>query len=96
MYIQQFNEAKWRHIAGKMNPADCASRGLYGDELRDHKLWWNGPQNLLESENFDEFSADKCTTDEEMVVRKVHSLLAINVESVIPRASSFYKLKKNH
>lgn len=35
----------WRHIPTKMNPADCASRGLFLTELRAH-LWWNGPSFL--------------------------------------------------
>ncbi|XP_076301681.1 uncharacterized protein LOC143219696 [Lasioglossum baleicum] len=29
-----------------LQPADCASRGLIGQELRDHPLWWTGPQWL--------------------------------------------------
>ncbi|XP_015118964.1 uncharacterized protein LOC107042432 [Diachasma alloeum] len=35
--------AAWRHISGKDNPADCASRGLSPSQLVDHQLWWNGP-----------------------------------------------------
>ena len=38
----------WRHVNGIENPADCASRGLLLFELIDHKLWWNGPEWLLE------------------------------------------------
>lgn len=36
----------WRHVMSQMNPADCASRGMFIDELRTHKLWWNGPDFL--------------------------------------------------
>ncbi|XP_029163408.1 uncharacterized protein LOC114934860 [Nylanderia fulva] len=36
-------DAQWRHIAGRENPADCASRGVTPDELIKHKLWWTGP-----------------------------------------------------
>lgn len=36
----------WRHVPTKMNPADCASRGLLLNELRTHDLWWNGPSFL--------------------------------------------------
>lgn len=36
----------WRHIPTKLNPADCASRGLFLNELRSHDLWWNGPAFL--------------------------------------------------
>ncbi|GBP98390.1 hypothetical protein EVAR_72628_1 [Eumeta japonica] len=31
------------HISGKLNPADCLSRGLMPKELLNHTLWFNGP-----------------------------------------------------
>lgn len=34
--------AAWRHVPTQDNPADCASRGLLGDELCSHHLWWRG------------------------------------------------------
>ena len=37
---------RWHFVEGIENPADCASRGLYGSELLTHKLWWSGPQWL--------------------------------------------------
>ena len=36
----------WRHVAGKDNPADCATRGLYPSQLADHTQWWQGPEWL--------------------------------------------------
>ncbi|XP_011313451.1 uncharacterized protein [Fopius arisanus] len=38
--------AKWRHINGIDNPADCASRGITPAALAEHQLWWNGPEWL--------------------------------------------------
>jgi len=35
--------ARWHHVAGRDNPADCASRGLSPTALSDHLLWWTGP-----------------------------------------------------
>ncbi|XP_015119829.1 uncharacterized protein LOC107043042 [Diachasma alloeum] len=35
--------ATWRHVSGKENPADCASRGITPSQLADHHLWWTGP-----------------------------------------------------
>lgn len=36
----------WHHIPTNENPSDCASRGLLPNELKTHKLWWNGPEYL--------------------------------------------------
>ncbi|XP_063985390.1 uncharacterized protein LOC135166760 [Diachasmimorpha longicaudata] len=36
-------KAIWRHVSGKENPADCASRGISPNELVDHPLWWSAP-----------------------------------------------------
>ena len=33
----------WRHVPTLENPADCASRGLFPEELLSHDLWWDGP-----------------------------------------------------
>lgn len=41
----------WRHVPTKTNHADCASRGLYGDELSAMTLWWSGPPWLLLAES---------------------------------------------
>ena len=37
----------WRHVPTLENPADCASRGVTAQELKDHHLWWNGPDWLV-------------------------------------------------
>ena len=43
----------WRHVGGEQNPADCASRGLFPEELIEHNLWWHGPSWLkLDSSNW--------------------------------------------
>lgn len=36
----------WNYVNTKDNPADCASRGLYPQELLNYDLWWKGPQWL--------------------------------------------------
>lgn len=42
------NDAGWRHVSSKDNPADCATRGITVKELRDSTLWWNGSKWLTE------------------------------------------------
>ncbi|XP_046478628.1 uncharacterized protein [Neodiprion pinetum] len=45
--------SRWTFIAGKSNPADCASRGLSVGKLLKHPLWWSGPKWLsLSQENW--------------------------------------------
>lgn len=44
-------DVTWRHIATEDNPADCASRGLLGDEILAHPLWWHGPPWLRLAHN---------------------------------------------
>lgn len=34
------------HVAGRDNPADCASRDILPGELPVHDLWWHGPSWL--------------------------------------------------
>ena len=43
MIQEALPEGRWRHVPGKDNPADCASRGITPGELLDHSLWWSGP-----------------------------------------------------
>ena len=33
----------WRHVISEENPADVASRGILPQELKDHPLWFHGP-----------------------------------------------------
>lgn len=38
----------WHHVNTHFNPSDCASRGLMPNTLKEHSLWWQGPQWLKE------------------------------------------------
>lgn len=44
--IELFGPECWHHVSGVLNPADCASRGLFPSELINHALWWEGPDWL--------------------------------------------------
>jgi hypothetical protein len=39
-------EALWLHIDSQNNPADLVSRGVNINVLKDHNLWWHGPENF--------------------------------------------------
>ncbi|KMQ83680.1 hypothetical protein RF55_19360 [Lasius niger] len=39
-------DARWHHVVGVDNPADCLSRGLSPHQLHHHHLWWHGPSWL--------------------------------------------------
>lgn len=47
--MERGNIKQWRHISGKENPADCATRGLDTTSLQSHPLWWNGPTWLSQN-----------------------------------------------
>ena len=38
---------QWRHVPGKLNPADLASRGMQLCQASDADLWLNGPKFLM-------------------------------------------------
>lgn len=38
--------ADWHYVRSSSNPADCASRGMLGEELVCFELWWTGPSWL--------------------------------------------------
>ena len=39
-------QAHWHYISTKVNPADIATRGRSVEELKNEKLWWEGPPCL--------------------------------------------------
>lgn len=52
-------QAEWRYVSTHANPADCASRGILGDELPRHSLWWTGPPWLTRERSH--WPNDNCT-----------------------------------
>ena len=41
--LQDLRMQQGRRHSDMVNPADCASRGLFPSELISHELWWEGP-----------------------------------------------------
>ena len=46
--------SQWHHVATDENPADIATRYIETQELRENKVWWNGP-SVLQSGVYSEF-----------------------------------------
>ena len=44
--INKIRNYNVRHIEGKLNPADIASRGANLEELKTNQIWWYGPNFL--------------------------------------------------
>ncbi|GFS70395.1 hypothetical protein NPIL_182191 [Nephila pilipes] len=40
-----------RYVPPPNNPPDLLSRGISPDNLRERKLWWNGPLFIMEREH---------------------------------------------
>jgi hypothetical protein len=89
----------WRHVPGVQNPADCASRGITPEELRNHPLWWNGPDWLQNVSAFDEvITIPSLSTDEQELLqseqKRVVTVLSTSIHdsSILTRFSSLRTL----
>jgi hypothetical protein len=61
------NKRDWGHCPEVENPAAIGSRGVIASQLKDNKLWWEGPDWLTKSkEECPKFEAtDKTVLEEE-------------------------------
>ncbi|XP_044586009.1 uncharacterized protein LOC123266046 [Cotesia glomerata] len=92
---QALPNANWRYTSGKLNPADCASRGLDAHQLINHPLWWSGPPWLAKSPEHWPTSIAPSPT-EDLEERPGISLAAIIQPTVwdlidLPRVDTFHK-----
>ena len=60
---------RWHDVSGKDNLADCASRGIFPTELRQHKLRWKDPQWLEKSK--EDWPAEPIVTVSEPLEEKI-------------------------
>ncbi|XP_063994272.1 uncharacterized protein LOC135171574 [Diachasmimorpha longicaudata] len=88
--------ATWRHISGKENPADCASRGITTRELSEHKLWWSGPEWLTQ-EN-DHWPSSPIDIPEEAAIEAratpAHPATAMQVKEIAAILNKYSTLEK--
>ena len=89
-------QARWRHVPGTENPADLASRGLYPRELRDNRLWWEGPEWLQNSASSwpNDFSDvhDVVEAERRSAASSHAACVSEELWSLVNRYSSFDKL----
>lgn len=85
--------SQWRHIVSEENPADCASRGIFPNELQDHQLWWTGPKWLLAFNKENHSTGPEYYTELEAKSKVIVNHLIINEKiQFINRYSSLSKL----
>lgn len=87
-------DAVWRHVPTTSNPADCASRGLHGDDLLQHPLWWKGPPWLRSPQELWPQAPVSCHDDplEERKAASHHVAKAISTWDLSEKYSSWVKL----
>ncbi|XP_063994291.1 uncharacterized protein LOC135171590 [Diachasmimorpha longicaudata] len=89
-------EASWRYVSGKENPADCASRGISVAQLNGHHLWWTGPKWLRKEVS--QWPSGRATLDpstdleEKPGVTLAASFGRASLWGLCSRYSSLYKL----
>lgn len=85
----------WRYVASADNPADCASRGIFPEELLQHTLWWNGPSWLVNNEEDWPHKTVITETNEEQRITKINFNATIEVKfDVFTDFSSYGRLQR--
>lgn len=91
--LDYLKPSQWRHVRSKDNPADVASRGICPSQLKNHVLWWTGPEWLQHETNFCPLFIDPVTT-----IIEVHSStinkITTDLATIIMKFSSLDKLTK--
>ncbi|GFT07501.1 integrase catalytic domain-containing protein [Trichonephila clavipes] len=87
---------EWHHIPGKLNPADCATRGLSLQQLMNADYWWKGPDwinNDLKEELASAKILTTCTIEADSVLNSIPLVVKSNpLEPIISKFSNFTKL----
>ncbi|XP_021960214.1 uncharacterized protein LOC110856080 [Folsomia candida] len=95
--ILKMSDAKqWKHVPGKLNPADLPSRGCNARELVESR-WWKGPDWLREDQN--SWPSQDFEINEEEITAEKKKSAAVKMAVVTPphatwcaeRFSSFCK-----
>ncbi|XP_046963286.1 uncharacterized protein LOC124532427 [Vanessa cardui] len=78
------NRDQWNHVNSKENPADCASRGIQAENLKDLNLWWFGPSWLKEINEYETYkSSDFITNEEQRSIKNMSAVVQIKDEEFL-------------
>jgi hypothetical protein len=95
--------SQWRHVDGKLNPADDASRGLSADHFLSCARWIKGPEFLWRQSEVWPKRPDglgEVLSDDPEVKKEVITCISVKdegvrtVDSIIEHFSSWARLKK--
>lgn len=87
--LTTLESSQWYHITSKLNPADCASRGIEPESLATNELWFKGPSFLREQSISYKRLTNLKVNLEEAVSAHVTSVMEDNI---IERFSSLQRL----
>ncbi|XP_044248692.1 uncharacterized protein [Drosophila takahashii] len=96
--LESSSASQWRHVPTGDNPADCATRGLYPDQLAAYDLWWQGPSWLRLPESqwpskiFDIPDSTNLSCEQKSLSLQTHSCVERNPNSLLTSFSSYNKL----
>ncbi|GFX38011.1 integrase catalytic domain-containing protein [Trichonephila clavipes] len=87
---------EWHHIPGKLNPADCAIRGLSPQQLMNADYWWKG-SDWINNDLKEELASVKilttCKVEADSVLNSIPLVVKSNpLEPIISKFSNFTKL----
>ena len=84
--------SSWRYTPSEDNSADCATRGLTADELKNHELWWKAPPWLNVNPITIPFQPNAGHSHEEEKPLAAYSIVATTVSWWEKKAKSYITL----
>ncbi len=75
--IQSHPQIQWRHIPTQENPADLGSRG---GEVKNNKLWWDGPEWLSDKKQWPPDITTRATKESAAEAKVIRDVFAAVVE----------------
>lgn len=96
--LETLPDVEWRYVPSKLNPADCASRGVRSSYLIENEMWFHGPPFLLQSpDEWPKIKASIHTIEESRTSNQVvlTTTMPYNVIDIInERVSSFLRMSR--